>query len=427
MTNQIIGNLLNTDSFKYTANPDEANHFFDEFNKALKETISPNDEKNNFLKIFGNSRFLSQFIINNPDVYQGYQKSPYQKKEKPFEVFQNEVAKLKDDTLVPLKKYKYQEYVRITIKELMGWDQTIVYKELSSLALAIVQKLTKNICGELMDSYKIKKDKLGDFAILAMGKLGGLELNYSSDIDLIGLYDKDQDYQTISSHELFVKLYTKLGQLLGDTDQNGFLFRTDWDLRPEGKSGTLANSITAMEHYYELFGMEWERQAYIKARVLYQKNKLGDQTVAMLTPFVYRKALDEKTIKNIWDMKAKIIQELQKKPLNGINIKLDEGGIRDIEFFIQGFQLLYGGKIEDLRDQNTISTLKKLKKTQTHQARDRKNPGKKLSIFKKTGILHTNGKRTTNPSAQSRSQNKIETGPADGFHITRKRRRKSFR
>jgi len=366
--NRFMTVSLINDIFQFTANPNEASHSYQEFEKNFKTPLKINNATKNFLKIFGNSGFLSRFIINNPQTYSDYLKSPYQEHEKPLENFQKEIAKIVSHKnagaqfFEALKKYKYTEYIRITIKELLGLNQIMIYREISSLAIAIVQVLTRSLLNDLKKKYSLKNNQDGDFAILAMGKLGGLELNYSSDIDLIGLYDQDQNYTSTTSHEFFVKLFAQLGLVLTEMDQNGFLFRVDWDLRPEGKSGTLANSLNAMDEYYESFGAEWERQAYIKSRTLFQQKDLGDQFLSLLTPFIYRKTFDEKTIKNTWDMKAKIVQELKKNSSNGINIKLDEGGIRDIEFFIQGFQLLYGGKIKALRDPNTLSALKQLNK-----------------------------------------------------------------
>lgn len=370
--------------FQTAADPGEAERLFQEFQKALNKPVKTDTVTENFLKIFGNSRFLSRFVIKNPEIFHEYRQSRYREKEKPLKAFAAEAAgaaqfiapnkrdKLRDSGFANLKKYKYREYVRLTIKELLGHDQAVIYREFSSLARVIVTGLLKHLSGELASEYGLKEEKIGDYALIAMGKLGGQELNYSSDIDIIGLYDKDADLGAVTCHEFFVKLFTRLGQVLSQPDENGFFFRPDWDLRPEGRAGTLANALSAMEDYYEAFGAEWERQAYIKAGTLYQKKDVGDTLLRILSPWIYPKALDQKTIKNTWDMKAKIVQEWQKKSQAGTNIKLDAGGIRDIEFFVQGFQLLHGGKIRDLREPNTLKALDLLathglvKKEKTH-------------------------------------------------------------
>jgi [glutamine synthetase] adenylyltransferase / [glutamine synthetase]-adenylyl-L-tyrosine phosphorylase len=355
---------MQKDLFKYAANPNEAENTFHDFCKEYKNNhhkdFIANKEYHSFLKIFGNTRFLTQFIINNTWTFEQYQNSPFREKEKPFEQFVLDIKNITKTHAQPttaLKKYKYQEFIRITIKELLGYDQRQTYREISHLAYAIVPYyLTTNV-HNLCQKYSLDNSKLGDFALMALGKLGGYELNYSSDIDLIGLYSEDKEQNTVSNHQFFNQLFSQTGRDLALTDRDGFFFRVDWDLRPEGRSGVLANSISAMERYYQTFGEEWERQAYIKASVLYHKQNLGDELIQMLKPFVYRKYFDEKTIHNIWNMRARMTQERQNAGAEGISIKLDDGGIRDIEFFIQGFQLLYGGKITALQNTNTLEAL----------------------------------------------------------------------
>lgn len=349
-------------SFKNTAQPDLGQNDFDEFCQQWGQAPKIDEKNQNFFKIFGNSLFLSQYAIQNPKVFENYIQSSYKVQEKPLDVFIKEInqACQNQDILTTLKKYKYQEYLRLTVKELMGQNQPVIYRELAHLADATIQKITLHLSQNLLNRYNLQSSMLCDFGLLGMGKLGGLELNYSSDIDMIGFYDKDIDWGPITSHEFFEKLFAKVGTTLSGVDQNGFLFRTDWDLRPEGSSGALSNSFHAMEVYYETFGEEWERQAYIKARSVYESRDIGQQFLKFIQPFVYRKTFDEKTVKNVWDMKAKIITALKQKPSQGLNIKLDHGGIRDIEFFAQGFQLLHGGLRPELRQTNTIQTLQTL-------------------------------------------------------------------
>ncbi|OVE82190.1 hypothetical protein BVY03_01475 [bacterium K02(2017)] len=343
--------------------PDQAQNDFDCFVKDHKITINQNTECLNFFKIFGNSNFLTRFAFNHPEIYNSYQKSDYQKSEKSFDQIKIEISNCTQDAtdrIVALKKYKYQEFYRLTIKELLGHDQIQIYRELSHLAKATLETVMLFHFDSLLKKYNLNKEQTGDFTIMLMGKLGGNELNYSSDIDLIGIYENENRFKNITSHELFIKLFSLLSQSLSKTDQHGFLYRVDWDLRPEGKAGTLANSFQSMEYYYQTFGEEWERQAFIKAKPLRPQTKLAKQLNDFFTPFVYRKNFDEKTIKNIWDMKSKIVDALNQKNTDGIHIKLDEGGIRDIEFFAQGFQLLYGGKQPKLRSPNTLTTLNEI-------------------------------------------------------------------
>ncbi len=353
------------DIFKNSANPNEAENFYKEFSSEFKKNhhkaFQTNKDNHSFLKIFGNSPFLCRFIITNTWVYEQYQNSSYLTKEKPLSQFTNEVKSIVNTHQNPtstLKKYKYQEYLRLTIRELLGLDQEVTYREFSFLATAITSHYLTTNFDKLITKNKLDKEAIGDYAVIALGKLGGCELNYSSDIDIVGLYEKDGTSEKITNHEFFSNLFTQTGFDLSQNDQDGFFFRVDWDLRPEGKTGVLANSLGAMERYYQTFGEEWERQAYIKGSPLFQNTNLGDRFLSMLKPFVYRKYFDEKTIHNIWDIKSRISQESQDKEYDGINLKCDHGGIRDIEFFIQGFQLLYGGKFPAIQEQNTLMALK---------------------------------------------------------------------
>lgn len=343
-----------------SAIPDEAQMQLDEFTK-LQPAFNPRLESHRlFARIFGNSRFLGHFALRHPEILPQFSEGTPFDATKSIMQLQQELASLNTNTSSSLHDFKYTAYIRYTVRELTNRPSQATYREIADLAQAITGLQTEIIQHKLCTQYNLTTKQLCPFAILGMGKLGGGELNYSSDIDLIGFYDIDTTYESVTSHEFFVKLFSQLSAALSRSNENGFLFRTDWDLRPEGVAGTMANSFSAMETYYTTFGAEWERQAYIKANPVYQTNKLGDEFLRLMSSFVFRKAFDEKTIKNTWDMKHRIVTELNQKPSKGINIKLDHGGIRDVEFFAQGFQLLYGGTHPNLRTRNTLDTLEQI-------------------------------------------------------------------
>lgn len=356
--------------FQKSASPEEAFKMFASFCASYQNVtgqkfgVTPKNE--NLLHIFGNSKFLSLKLGKMPEIADHYANSNFQTEQKPRKIFQQEIdtiAKSHDDlaTLVEaLKHYKYQEYLRLTIRELKLLSQPEIYEEFSFLAYEISRVVCDRIFRDLLNRYDLAPKDVGDYAIIAMGKLGGMELNYSSDIDLIGLYEKEAHHEKISNHEFFTKLFVNFGKALSDRDEHGFLFRVDWDLRPEGKAGTLANSLPAIETYYETFGEEWERQAFIKAAVLHQQKNVGDEFLKMIAPFVYRKSFDIKTIENVRDIKLRILEEINKQNIDGIDIKRGTGGIRDIEFLIQGHQLLYGGKHPKARGTSTLKALENL-------------------------------------------------------------------
>ena len=205
-----------------------------------------------------------------------------------------------------------------------------------------------------------------------MGKLGGLELNYSSDIDLIYIYtsSKGETQPTeaypntisISNHEYFTRLAVLVTKIIHEITSNGSVFRVDLDLRPEGTSGEIVNSLASLETYYQSWGRLWERQALMKARVSAGSESLGEKFFKMLEPFIYRKNIDYSAINEIIGMKEKINKNIQKKNKNQKNIKLGEGGIREVEFTVQIYQLIYGGREKNIREANTLKALKKIHK-----------------------------------------------------------------
>jgi glutamate-ammonia-ligase adenylyltransferase len=202
------------------------------------------------------------------------------------------------------------------------------------------------------EQMNISKDY---FYIIAMGKLGGKELNVSSDIDIIFTY-KDHENPKEKLSQQYQELAKKIIFALNDNDENGYAFRVDTRLRPYGSEGRLVSSLNFLEDYYLNHGREWERYAWIKARTV-----VGDSHIIkkITEPFVYRKYLDFKTISEIRALKKIIKKDLDQKQ-KGSNIKLGDGGIREIEFIVQAFQLIRAGRQNNLKIANTIEALEVL-------------------------------------------------------------------
>jgi glutamate-ammonia-ligase adenylyltransferase len=208
--------------------------------------------------------------------------------------------------------------------------------------------------------------------IVGMGKLGGRELNVSSDIDLIFLYEEEGDTQggmkSISNHEWYARLGKKIIALLTELRAEGFVFRVDMRLRPNGDSGPLVCSLSMLEEYFSVQGREWERYAWIKGRLIYPSEnhearpRQQKELQALVRPFVYRRYLDFGVIAAIRDLHAQIQQEADKRSLahpgRSADIKLGRGGIREIEFMAQMFQLVRGGQDPHLRIRPTLEVLK---------------------------------------------------------------------
>ncbi|SNB47667.1 bifunctional [glutamate--ammonia ligase]-adenylyl-L-tyrosine phosphorylase/[glutamate--ammonia-ligase] adenylyltransferase [Geobacter sp. DSM 9736] len=280
------------------------------------------------------------------------------------------------DILPILRRFKYNEILRIAARDLAGLASLEeVTAELSSLAAAALQVAYEGAYRSLVVEHGLpmmetpQGEREAEFTIIGMGKLGGRELNFSSDIDIIYFYSSDQgrtrgvpDGQggakgSISLHAFFVKLAEMVTKAISQVTGDGFVFRVDLGLRPEGKSGEMAMSLRAAETYYEYWGQSWERAALLKARPVAGSLELGERLLASLEPFIYRKYLDYNLIEDMMGMKKKIDASLAREMEGEYNIKLGRGGIREIEFFIQALQLVYAGKNPALRRKNSLEAL----------------------------------------------------------------------
>jgi glutamate-ammonia-ligase adenylyltransferase len=290
-----------------------------------------------------------------------------------------------DADLALLKKglriFKAREILRIGGRDLCGLAELEeVTAELSALAAASLQRAFE-VCSlqlqseyglPLLDAAQGAPAEQAEFTILGMGKFGGCELNFSSDIDLIYFYSSDRGQTAgvadpirgqrnrISLHQYFVKLSGLITRAIGQATEDGFVFRVDLRLRPEGNSGEMANSIAAGEMYYEGWGQSWERSAMLKARPVAGSKALGEQLLQRLQPFIYRRHLDYAMIDDIKLMKQKIDSSLTRAKEGELNLKLGHGGIREIEFFIQALQLTNAGKNPRLRLRNSLEALRVL-------------------------------------------------------------------
>ncbi len=267
-----------------------------------------------------------------------------------------------------LRCYKARQFLRIGGRDLCGLAELEeVTFELSALAAAALQIAIEFCSYQLQLEYGQPVDEDGneaEFTVLGMGKLGGRELNFSSDIDLIYCYSTMRGQtsggnrgERIELRRYFIKLAELVSRALNQPTAYGFVFRVDTRLRPDGNSGDLAISLNAAETYYESWGQSWERAAMIKARPVAGSFALGEELLARLEPFIYRRYLDFGMIEDIMLMKKKIDASLSRTSEGELNLKLGRGGIREIEFFIQALQLVNGGKNRLLRERNSLKAL----------------------------------------------------------------------
>ena len=210
------------------------------------------------------------------------------------------------------------------------------------------------------------------FCVIGMGKLGGGELNFSSDIDLIYVYTSYQGQTRgivrngervgrISNHEYFVALARRLTTLIGGQGAAGQIFRVDLRLRPDGTQGQLALALLAYEAYYARFGQAWEKMALIKARPVAGDADLGREFMDLIQPFVYQRHLDAQGVEQLRSMKRQIDSQMADKNESRTHVKLGRGGIREVEFLIQLPQLLFGGRRPQLQERNSLRALGKLR------------------------------------------------------------------
>jgi glutamate-ammonia-ligase adenylyltransferase len=274
------------------------------------------------------------------------------------------------EVLVLLRRFKRRAALLVGFADLGGaWTTETTLQAMSAAADAVLEPATDFLFRKGRESGQIESpesDAAPGYFIIAMGKLGAFELNYSSDIDIIVFYDADRAglRPDIEPSTFFVRLTRELVRLLQEHTAEGYVFRTDLRLRPDPGATQIALSIEAGLTYYESFGQNWERAALIKARVVAGDREAGEEFLAQLAPFVWRKYLDFAAVADIHAMKRRVhaFKGHGAIAVEGHDIKLGRGGIRDIEFFAQTQQLIAGGRHSELRTRGTLETLEHLAK-----------------------------------------------------------------
>lgn len=320
--------------------------------------------------LFGNSPFLTQLAIKEIRFLL------HQKAAGPDGAFDGIISDLTAlpldasyaDVQKSLRKAKRQAALLIAISDILGtWNLDQVTDSLSTLAEVSLDACVKHVIQSLISTDKIdpKIDEGGltgcGYVMLGMGKLGARELNYSSDIDVIALYEpstlnpKNPD----RLRQDMVRATQLIVNLMQERTGDGYVFRTDLRLRPDPGMTPLAMTVAAAESYYESVGQNWERAAMIKARPVAGDRAIGDAFLNHIKPFVWRKHLDFAAVADIHSIKRQINAHRGSSTIaiEGHNIKLGRGGIREIEFFAQTQQLIWGGRTPALRQRKTLDSL----------------------------------------------------------------------
>lgn len=310
--------------------------------------------------------YLATLLTRDPNRLFRVAYDLYLHREKPRDVVDAEVrAALTGRTLqAGLRQIRGDELVRLGARELELGLETEVGRELSRLAEACFEAAIAQLNAELTQRYgaPIYTDDNGvqrdaTVCVIGMGKLGGEELNFASDVDVIYVYSSDHgEAGTLSLHEYFAKLCTQVTAALSEVTEDGLVFRVDLRLRPEGTKGAIANSLARMERYYETFGRPWERQAWIKARPIAGDGLLGREIMTTLSPFTWPRHTSPTVIDEVQELNQKIKRELV-RGREGFDVKNGDGGIREIEFFVQALQRIHAGRHPGLRVRGTLAAL----------------------------------------------------------------------
>lgn len=322
-------------------------------------------------RVWAASDYVAETCIRHPsilldlcasgDLHRQYSESSYLKKLAAV----LKLCESRDELAQQIRLFRHREIIRIIwrdICELSLLNETVM--DLSNLADACINVgidyLHQSLAKEWGEPYANNGNKPQRMLVLGMGKLGARELNLSSDIDLIFAYPHSGTTKggkkERSCQEFFVRLGQQLIKLLDEITAEGFVFRVDMRLRPYGQSGALVSNFDALESYYEEQGREWERYAMIKCRAVSGEAEAIDDLYNRLSPFVYRKYVDFGVFDSLREMKALINREVRRKNAED-NVKIGPGGIREIEFIAQSFQLIRGGKMPSLRERNLLKVL----------------------------------------------------------------------
>lgn len=362
------------------SDPDMALNNLERFFRATRSPLAlaslferDEDALPTLLQIFSTSQYLSDLLITDPEAYDLLRLTEGQPVSRQVLVDEicAEVASARDDRYVMtcLRRYKRRETLRIAYGDIIRHQSIhVVTQQIAWLADALCEAATvwaRKVMEEKRGVPRQPDGRRARFVILGLGKLGGCELNYSSDIDLVFLSDGDgqsDGARPITNSEYFERLARHIVKLLTEPTEMGIAYRVDLRLRPEGSQGPIVVGLESALHYYDTKGRTWERQAFVKARPVAGDLDLGYEFLQRLEPWIYRRYLSRADISGIKALKRRIEQRAIAEGTDQRDIKTGRGGIRDIEFVIQFLQLLNGGDLLEIRTGNTLQAIVQLER-----------------------------------------------------------------
>ncbi|MFN3814322.1 MAG: glutamine-synthetase adenylyltransferase [Aquificaceae bacterium] len=323
------------------------------------------------LELLDHSECIRNFLINNPEEFQKVIPGLWyltKKKEDYLRELEGMLSGCYEDQEFSkrLAHYRHRELMRILSKEILGTAKLEdLLAEYSYLPDAMMEVCYRRALEEMKDLFGTPTEEDGREStgcIIALGKLGSLELNYYSDIDIMFLHSSDKGTAgRLTLSEFFSKVFQKVLNLMNTTTSEGKPYEVDLDLRPFGRSGPISMSLRSAELYYESYGRTWERFALLRSRFSAGDEELyGAFERDVKVPFVFKRSTDWRMIEEIKLMKAQITAQAKGNVFGGLNIKTGEGGIRELEFTVQSLVLLLGGKQSFLRESNTFKAIWRL-------------------------------------------------------------------
>jgi glutamate-ammonia-ligase adenylyltransferase len=367
----VEASIMPTDNTITMSNAQQANETWEKLSDNERFNSDLAHHRNELTTLFGRSLFFAETCLQHPEwvgamLVESIPDEPHTFYN--YAVAQKlENVKSEDELFRALRRCRNFHMAAITLRDGLN-KQTITQSlaQVSALADVLITSAYQWFYTMLSAKHGVPCGEDGPIHmyIMGMGKLGGRELNFSSDIDLIFAYSEkgmtNGEKKPIENQQFFTRLAQKLIQALNKITTDGQVYRVDMRLRPFGESGPLVMHFDAMEDYYQEQGRHWERFAMVKARVINDDNSEDVASLnAILTPFTFRRYLDFTTIDALRSMKHLIATEIRRRRLSN-NIKLGAGGIREVEFFAQSFQLIHGGRELELQSKSLLTTLDKL-------------------------------------------------------------------